>query len=90
MALFQSKTNEQGVITSYHKVGMVSLYDDNSLSFAMKSYVSKEYREACEIPVEENYYFFTCTVEEEESMGIRQLCYKKLKETEEWAEAIDC
>ena len=29
-------------------------------------------------------------IEEEESMGIRQLAYKKIKELPDWADAEDC
>lgn len=55
----------------------------------MDSYVSKEYREL-KHPAMQEEEIFGFTVEEEESMGIRQLAYKKFKELEKWADAIDC
>ncbi len=88
MALQKTITDNKGISTTYHRVSHVSL-NNNDLSCTLQSYVSEIYRE------NENYanaqpYFFVITVEEEESMGIRALCYTKLKELEEWADATDC
>ena len=88
MALYKSVTDEKGVITTYHRVTNASVRNNN-LSCILESYVSKDYREV-EQPAASGYYDFTISVEEEESMGIRQLCYKKLKELPEWSDAVDC
>lgn len=85
MALLKNITSSEGFITSYHKIQMVSLHD-NTLHFHVDSYVSKEYRNL-ERPAHSDFYSFEITVEEEESMGIRKLAYKKLKELPEWADA---
>lgn len=88
MALSMTKTNEAGVITNYHKIGNVSLRD-NSLNCILNSYASKEYREA-ERSADSSFFNFEITTEEEESMGIRALCYTKIKALPEWADAEDC
>lgn len=88
MALMKELTNATGITTNYHRVSDVSLRDNN-LYCTLKSYVSKDYRDL-ERHADMTHYDFEITVEEEESMGIRQLCYKKIKELPEWADAIDC
>lgn len=88
MALSKTITSMKGVTTTYHKVDEVNLRD-NILHCQLNSYISKEYREF-EQPADYHFYEFEITVEEEESMGIRQLAYKKLKETPTWSDAIDC
>lgn len=88
MALSKNITSSEGFVTSYHKVNEVSLRD-NVMNCVVNSYVSREYREL-ERPADRQFFHFEITVEEEESMGIRQLAYKKIKELEEWADAIDC
>lgn len=88
MALCKQQIDARGVTTTYHKVAHVSL-SDSRLMCILESYVSKDYRLA-EQSAESNSYHFEITVEEEESMGIRALCYSKLKELEEWAGAEDC
>ena len=85
MALLKNITSSEGFITSYHKIQMVSLHD-STLHCHVDSYVSKEYRNL-ERPAQSNFYSFEITVEEEESMGIRQLAYTKLKELPEWTDA---
>lgn len=88
MALMKELTNATGITTNYHRVSDVFLHDNN-LDCTLKNYVSKDYRDL-ERHADMAHYDFEITVEEEESMGIRQLCYKKLKELPEWADAIDC
>jgi hypothetical protein len=88
MALSKNIVSSEGFVTTYHKVNEVSLRD-NVMNCVVNSYVSKEYREL-ERPADRQFFNFEITVEEEESMGIRQLAYKKIKELEEWADAIDC
>lgn len=88
MALSKQVVNKDGVVTNYHKVIQVNL-QDNALSCFVNSYVSKEYREL-ERPADHQLFSFEISVEEEESMGIRQLVYKKIKELPEWADAEDC
>lgn len=88
MALQKELINEKGIITNYHKISNVNL-QDNYLQCSMDSYVSKEYRDAGH-SADYSTFNFTITVEEEESMGIRALCYSKIKELEDWATAVDC
>ena len=88
MALLLQKTSPEGFTTEYHKVSDATVRE-NLLSCSMNSYVSKDYREL-ERPADHSFFHFSITVEEEESMGIRQLCYKKIKELPEWADAVDC
>jgi hypothetical protein len=80
--------SEQGYVTNYHKFTEVTV-SDSTLIGLLTSYVSKEYRELGKPAIHRNYHF-SITIEEEESMGIRQLAYKKLKELPEWADAEDC
>ena len=88
MAVCKEVITQQGYATNYHKFTEVTL-TDNSLTGLLTSYVSREYREL-ERPALFKTYYFEVTLEEEESMGIRQLAYKKLKELEDWADAEDC
>lgn len=88
MALCKNKTSKQGFVTSYHRVDTVSLSNSN-LFCRVASYVTKEYRDK-NSAAEYFSYNFEVTIEEEESMGIRQLAYKKLKELPEWEDAEDC
>ena len=88
MALQKEFINDAGVVTTYHRVDRATLNGSN-LMCSVASYVSSEYRELGQ-PVTINIYNFTITLAEEESMGIRKLCYAKLKELEEWSDSIDC
>lgn len=88
MALTKELTNEKGIITNYHKISSVDLRD-NRLHCRMESYVSKDYRDA-EQSADSSMFSFNITVEEEESMGIRALCYNKIKALDAWADAADC
>ena len=88
MALNKTLINNQGVATNYHRVSHVSLRDNN-LDCIVESYVSKDYREL-DRSADNSFFSFHITIEEEESMGIRQLCYTKIKELPEWSDAEDC
>lgn len=88
MALLKNITSEEGFVTSYHRINSVTVRG-NTLNCHIDSYVSKEYRDL-ERPAQNDFHSFEITVEEEESMGIRQLAYKKIKELPEWADAKDC
>jgi hypothetical protein len=88
MALNKALTNDQGIVTNYHKVSRVSL-DGGRLNCNIDSYVSKDYRDAGK-PADSSVFRFKITLEEEESMGIRALCYKKIKELDDWKDAEDC
>lgn len=88
MALQKEIISNKGFTTNYHKVNDVSVRG-NVLSCFMNSYVSHEYRKL-ESPADNHFFNFEITIEEEESMGIRQLAYKKIKELPEWTDAIDC
>lgn len=88
MALAKELINEKGIVTNYHKISHVDLRD-NCLHCIVESYVSKDYRDADQ-PADSAMFNFAITVEEEESMGIRALCYNKIKALESWADATDC
>ena len=88
MALLNNITSSRGVVTTYHKVNEVCVNNGNMFC-QVNSYVSKDYRDLGR-PAEYLHFEFQITVEEEESMGIRQLAYKKIKELPEWSEAVDC
>lgn len=88
MAIMKEHIDNRGIITRYHKVGGVSVRG-GLLSFTLESFPSEEYRRTSQ-PASMRNYHFDITVEEEESMGIRQLCYTKLKSLDEWADATDC
>ena len=77
-----------GVVTTYHKIEMVSLHGSR-LDCVVTSYLSAEVRQGGS-NLSRQHFSFEITVEEEESMGIRQLAYKKIKELPEWADAEDC
>ena len=88
MALNKIIINDSGIQTTYHKITHISL-NNNEVSCDVESFVSPEYRENNK-PASSSYYHFTITLEEEESMGIRALCYTKLKEMDEWLLSTDC
>ena len=89
MALLKEcKDSYTGVVTNYHKISKVMLLN-GVMHCGLDSYVSQEYR-STGTNVNSQSYHFTITVEEEESMGIRQLAYKKIKELPEWEGAEDC
>ena len=89
MALLKEKINHStGVVSTYHRVGSVEVRD-SELSCQVASYVSKDYRSQGR-SVERSHYQFEITLEEEESMGVRQLAYTKLKTLPEWEGAEDC
>ena len=88
MALTKELVNKKGIVTNYHKVSDVTLRDGR-LRCRMESYVSKDYRDA-EMSADSSSFMFDVTLEEEESMGIRALCYTKIKALEAWADATDC
>lgn len=88
MALSKAYVDARGVTTNYHRIGNVSLFN-NTLQCSLKSYVSRDYREQEQVAGTVNFRF-PITVEEEESMGIRALCYTKIKGLEAWADAEDC
>lgn len=88
MALNKIFINDNGIQTTYHKITHVSL-NDNQVVCCVESYVSPEYRISNK-PAETSYYYFTISLEEEESMGIRALCYTKLKEMDKWLLSTDC
>ena len=88
MALSKELVNEKGIVTNYHKVSSVNLRNGH-LTCSVDSYVSKDYRDQ-EQCADSTRFRFDITVEEEESMGIRALCYSKIKATAAWANAVDC
>lgn len=88
MALSKELTSKNGVVTNYHKISHVDLHDEQ-VHCQLESFVSKEYRDA-EARADSTSFHFNITLEEEESMGIRALCYNKIKALDKWADAIDC
>lgn len=88
MALLKKLTNEKGIVTNYHNISKVTLRD-NKLTCFIDSYVSQEYSVAKQ-NADSSVFMFDITIEEEESMGIRALCYKKIKELDDWKDAADC
>lgn len=88
MALNKNITSDCGLVCSYHKVESVTI-SGNRMNCIMQSYVSKDYRDL-ERPADHRFFDFDITIEEEESMGARQLAYKKIKELDEWSDAEDC
>jgi hypothetical protein len=88
MALAKELTNEKGVVTNYHKISNASL-SAGQLRCRIESYVSKDYRDLGQ-PADSCMFNFDITVDEEESMGIRALCYNKIKALDTWADATDC
>lgn len=88
MALQKTNILPNGAVTNYHRIKRVVLVEGN-LFCILESYTSQEYRQS-DIPVTSDNYQFSVTVKEEESMGIRALCYNKLKQLEEWRDATDC
>ena len=88
MALNKQLVNDKGIVTNYHKVSYVTL-DNSILHCSVESYVSPGYREL-EKHADTSYFSFDITIGEEESMGIRALCYTKIKELADWADATDC
>ena len=88
MALNKNYIGDNGVSTTYHRVHFVSLAQ-GTLNCVVNSYVSKNYREQEKVALT-SHFSFKATTEEEESMGIRALCYKKIKELPEWSDATDC
>lgn len=88
MALTKKILNENGIETNYHKINHITL-NNQEITCELKSFASVDYRKL-DKPADSSYYHFTITVEEEESMGIRALCYTKLKKMEMWMDATDC
>ena len=88
MALNKTVTNSHGIVTNYHRVDNAALRRDR-LSCDLISYASKDYR-ATNMAAVRSKFVFNITLAEEESMGIRALCYKKIKELDDWKDAEDC
>lgn len=93
MALRKTITDRYGITTSYHRVGYISYSPSRHrpcrLTFEVLSFVSDDFSTPTR-PLNRCKYTVDVSVEEEESMGLRALCYTKLKEIEEWADAEDC
>lgn len=95
MALSKSFIAENGIHTEYHKISEVIVNTsrdtekESKLLIKVDSYVSQAYRTTASAPASSKMYQFDITVEEEESMGIRQLAYNKLKELTEWEGVLD-
>lgn len=90
MALFKSCQVPNGVMVNYHRIGCVNLHHDRTLSGIINSYTSQEQVTEGNKVTSQIFVFKNITKEEEESMGIRQLAYTKLKGTSQWSDSIDC
>lgn len=91
MALQKTILESNGVITSYHRLGNVTLGHDKILTCTLESYVDKEYARQSRNRVSAYYFTFkNVSLEEEESTGIRELAYNKIKQEEAWHSAVDC
>lgn len=88
MALLKVITSDNGIQTTYHRIEDL-LLKDFTLICSLGSYVSEEYAQN-NLPAFIDSVDFSITLEEEESAGIRQLAYTKLKELPEWSDAVDC
>lgn len=88
MAFTKDFITKEGITTTYHKIGTLHLMGD-VIKCNVISYEDEEARAEDRPFITRSFKLFM-TVEEEESMGIRALCYKKLKELPEWADAEDC
>jgi hypothetical protein len=88
MAIAKTQILENGATVTYHKIGSVHLCC-GVIKCNLLSYESPETR-AEDFPLSAKAFKLTATTEEEESMGIRALCYKKIKELPDWADAEDC
>lgn len=93
MALRKTITDQRGNTTVYHRVGFISFDPTRrrpcSLTFEVRSYASSDFS-VPNRPLSMVKYSFDVSAAEEDSLGIRALCYTKLKELEEWADAGDC
>ena len=90
MALNKALTKDKGIVTNYHKISHMSYIPGRRLCCTLDSYKSEEFRNAGRPASFSTAFRFNPTVEEEESMGIRALCYKKIKELDDWKDAEDC
>lgn len=89
MALYKGVISDSGIVSTYHRISEV-YFNDGLMNCVITSYVSKEYRDLNR-PTEHRFISFNnVTIEEEESMGIRQLAYSKVKTLEDWADAENC
>lgn len=91
MALGKNILENNGVITTYHRIEGIAFGHNKSLSCILDSYVSKEFSEDMSNKINSHSYTFeNIDSYEEESFGIRELAYNKIKNLEEWQDAIDC
>lgn len=94
MALKKKITNENGVVTDYHKVDSInirSMKDILNMRVVVKSYVSEDIRKKDKaLSVAESVHNFLATVEEIEANSVYSIAYNSLKSTEMFAEAEDC
>lgn len=91
MALQKIILENNGIITSYHRLGNVTLDHDKILTCTLESYVDKEYSYDSANRVDAYYFIFeNISIEEEENSGIRELAYNKIKQEKAWRDAEDC
>lgn len=99
MALKKLITKPNGISTEYHKITHVGLSDRNgehpydsetpiTIDVMVRSYLNEEYRRIGH-SIEVCSYYFELT-DEEETQGIREVAYTKLKSLPEFEGAEDC
>lgn len=94
MALLKKIVKANGVETTYHKVGSLSMRAGESgvytLTTEVKSYVTKEIREVSEDNVADvNYYSLNTSLTELENNSIFAVAYNRLKALPEFEHAED-
>lgn len=93
MALRKTITDQRGNTTVYHRVGFISFdparHRPCRVTFELLSFATSDFK-VPNRPLSRFKYTFDVSSDEESTMGIRTLCYTKLKEIEEWADAEDC
>ena len=93
MALRKTITDQRGNTVCYHRVGYTSFNPTRhrpcQVTFEVHCFASDDFS-VPQRPLARFKYTFDVTSTEEDTMGIRKLCYTKLKELEEWADAEDC
>ena len=91
MALQKRILESNGTVSIYHRLGNVNLNHDKKLTCVLESYADKSYALHSNNRIGAYYFIFEdISIEEEESTGIRELAYNKIKQEKAWEDAIDC
>lgn len=91
MALQKTILESNGAVTLYHRLGNVTLDHDKKLTCVLESYADRSYAASGSDRIGACYFIFeNISLEEEETTGIRELAYNKIKQENAWQDAIDC